>query len=117
MTTALTRTEAVLLARAQAVRSRAANIPWPEGGAAKAIGTALTGLYDAIEKYWDLLNGVTHWDAYEWAEDLRCYAEPFEVALAKAAEDADELAGWLIEVIGGHCGPEMAVRVSGEGEE
>ncbi len=109
----LTKAETALLDHAQAVRSRALSIPWPEDSA-RTIGEALYALTDALDLHSALVNDELHWEAVY--PELREYAEPFEVALQKAAEGADETAGWLIEVIGKCCGAEAAALVSGEAE-
>lgn len=109
----LTKAETALIEHAQAVKTRALNITWPET-AAKTIRTAVLDLEDALEKHSDLLNGTIHWSAYDW--DLGSYAEPYEVALQLAAEAADEAAGYLIEVINRYCVAGDAARVSREGD-
>jgi len=107
----LTKAEAALITRAQAVKSRAMNITWPDE-TRPVIRAALHGLLDALDMHDALVNGDLHWEVYD--PDLRQYAEPYEVALQMAAEDADEAAGVLIEVIGKHIGDEAAAFVGGE---
>jgi hypothetical protein len=106
----LTRAEAAQIDRAHATLRRALNIPWPEA-AAKVIGNAVADLQDALETHSGLVNDTLHWEAYD--SDLRCYAEPYEVAVTKSAEDAEDAARYLAEVIGKHIGEEAAAYVGG----
>jgi hypothetical protein len=108
----LTRAEASNIDRANAVVHRAVSIPWPgDHEAFTAIGLALGGVLDALEIHEAIRKNTLHWEVYD--SDLRCYAEPYEVAVTKSAEDAEDAARYLAEVIGAHIGEEAAAYVGG----
>jgi hypothetical protein len=105
--TAVREDEAILSASAVLIR---AYIPaWPDA-ALPAIKDARGSLLDAIEIRDAIEAGTLHWEAYD--ADLRTYADPYEAALAQSGIDADDCAGWLIEVIAKRCSAVAAAYVS-----
>ena len=91
------RAEDEAITRAQAVLDQAEAGTWTWEGAV-AIAKAATDVREAIETHQALRAGVLGWESYD--SDLREYADPGDVAVTKSAEDAEELAGYLAEVIG-----------------
>ena len=92
------KTEDEAITRAQAVLDQAGTGTWTWG--AIAIAKAARDVREAIETHHALRAGVLGWETYD--SDLREYADPDDVAVTKSAEDAEELAGYLAEVIGKH---------------
>jgi hypothetical protein len=109
MTAAILTREDEAIISASAVLIRAYVPAWPDA-ALPAIKDARDSLLDAIEIRDAIEAGTLHWEAYD--ADLRTYADPHEQALTQSAIDADDCAGWLIEVIGKRCSAVAAAYVS-----
>ena len=92
------------------VIARAKEIPWPALGG-RELAEAMMDLHDALDLYGCIRDRVIH-PASAFPE-LDGSGDAFDEALRKAAEDARADAGYLIEVIGTHCGAEAAASVSG----
>jgi hypothetical protein len=92
------------------VISRAKRVSWPELGG-RELAEALIDLHDALDLYGCIRDRVIHPESA--FPELDGSGEAFHEALRMAAEDARADAGYLIEVIGVHCGPEAAASVSG----
>jgi hypothetical protein len=91
------RTEDAAIARAEAILRQADAGVWT-GEAAKAVSEAATAVRDAIEMHRLIRAGSLSWEMYD--TDLAVYADPEDVAKTKSAEEAEDAAGWLAEVIG-----------------
>jgi hypothetical protein len=92
------------------VLARAKEIPWPALGG-RELAEAITDLSEALDLYGCIRDRIIH-PASAFPE-LDGSGDAFDEALRKAAEDARADAGYLIAVIGTHCGGEAAASVSG----
>ena len=92
------RAEDESIARAKEILALAGSADLPEAARAEA-EKAASRVAEAVEIHEALRAGVLGWEAYD--PDLRVYAEQarHSIAITKSAEEAEELAGYLAEVI------------------
>jgi hypothetical protein len=76
------------------------------------VAEAMEAVREAIEIHQALRGRMLGWEAYD--PDLREYANPDDVAITKSAEDAEELAGYLAEVIGRYAANDVNGITEGE---
>ena len=103
--------EALTIRRCWDVLHRARTLTPDEGGA--ELKEALDDLLTALETYEDLRDGTTH-PGWEWP-DLEHEDNATDIALWRAAEDAEKDAAYVIGLAGKLCGPE-AGRFARDGE-
>ena len=89
----------------QGVFARANQILWPAPGC-RRIARAETDLYCAVSRYSRILER-------EGDPGLTGSRDALDEALCQAAADVQADAGYLIEVIGTHCGAAAAAYVNG----
>jgi len=106
------RAEDEAIERAEATLRQALAGTWT-WGAAVEIRDACEAVREAIEIHEALRARVLGWEAYD--PDLREYADPHDIAVQRSAEDAEDAAGYLAEVIGKHNGEQAAsAAIKGE---